>query len=279
MKQFKATKNDQGRSLFKFIIKRADNVPISKIEKVFRKKDIKVNNIRTNDKQYKIQENDVVTIYGIEDTTKDNENIFNKANITFKKVYEDDDILIVDKKAGIAMSNELNCLNDQVLTYLKFQKTDSFIPDSIGRLDKVTSGLVIYAKNYATLVEFKQKQENFIKIYQFLSDINQNKVVTVKLIKDVEKQKMKVSNDKQGTKAITRFFVENNKKYAEIKTGKKHQIRATLEYLGFPILGDTKYGAKKSHRVFLHSYSITIRNLDKKWDHLNDQQFISYPKW
>ncbi|MCU4117096.1 RluA family pseudouridine synthase [Mycoplasma zalophi] len=279
MKQFKATANDQGRTLFKFIVKRADNVPISKIEKVFRKKDIKVNNIRINDKQYKIQENDVVTVYGIEDTTKDSESTYKKANITFKKVYEDDDILIVDKKAGIAMVNEENSLNDQVLTYLKFKKTDSFVPDSIGRLDKVTSGLVIYAKNYQTLVEFKEKQENFIKIYQFVSDINEDKLVTVKLVKDIEKQKMKVTEDKKGVKAVTRFFVENNKKYAEIKTGKKHQIRATLEHLGYPILGDTKYGAKKSHRVFLHAYSITIRNLDKKWDHLNDQQFISYPKW
>ncbi|QJG66988.1 RluA family pseudouridine synthase [Mycoplasma phocoenae] len=278
MLKIKATKNDEGRTLLSFVKKSANNVPISRIEKIFRNKDIRVNGEKTNDKQYKLKANDLIVIYSIEDAQK-KEHI-QKTNVTFKKIYEDDDILIVDKKAGVAMSGEDDSLNNQVLTYLKFVKTDTFTPSSIGRLDKVTSGLVIYAKNYATLVEFNKKINDFEKIYQFQSDFEGDETLTVRLKKDIEKQKMKVDREnKFGVRAQTRLWVENGKKYAQIFTGKKHQIRATLEYLQKPILGDRKYGGKRSHRVFLHAYSITLHNLDKKWDHLNDQQFISFPKW
>ncbi|MBN0919254.1 RluA family pseudouridine synthase [[Mycoplasma] gypis] len=273
-----ANENDKNRKLYKVVQKNANNLPTSKIEKIFRLKDVKVNGKKTNDKHYEVQPGDEILVYGVENAHIEKK--VQKTNVTFKKVFENDDILIVDKKPGIAMVGEENCLNNQVLTYLKYEKQSAFMPDSIGRLDKVTSGLVIYAKNYPTLVELKAKHNDFVKTYQFISDFDGDEIITVRLKKDIENQKMTVDKDnKFGTKATTHFFVQQGKKFATLKTGKKHQIRATLEYMGYPILGDVKYGGTKHHRVFLHSYSVTLRNLDKQWEYLNDQEFVSYPKW
>ncbi|ENY53735.1 RluA family pseudouridine synthase [Metamycoplasma alkalescens] len=277
MNKFRAKKDDVGRILYKYILRICDNVPKSRIEKIFRQKDIKVNGIRTNDKQYKLQLDDEIVVYGISEIAKPSKK--NLANINFKVIYEDKNLLIVDKAINVAMHSEENCLDDQVHKYLNFKKTSSFVPASIGRIDKKTSGLVVYAKNYKTLVVFDEYQKYFEKVYQFVANFNQDKLdVTVRLEKDIKNEKMKVNPD-FGTKARTIFYKEGNRSYAQIITGKKHQIRATLEYLKMPILGDTKYGGKKAKRLYLHSYSIKFLNLPEEFAEYNNQIFISHPKW
>ncbi|MDC8911562.1 RluA family pseudouridine synthase [Metamycoplasma hyosynoviae] len=276
-KTFKAKNNDINRSLFKYLVRMLDNVPISRIEKLFREKDIKINGKRTNDKQYKLQLDDEIIVYGLSDIQKELQH--NSSQINFSVIYEDKNLLIVDKHYDIAMHSEENCLNDQVLKYLNYKKTSSFIPSSIGRIDKKTSGLVVYAKNYKTLVEFEEKQNHFEKIYQFVSDFQEPyKEVTVRLKKDIKNEKM-VVDENFGIKAKTIFKIEGNRKYAQILTGKKHQIRATLEYLKAPILGDLKYGGKRARRMFLHSYSITFKNLGEDFEEYNNQTFICHPHW
>ncbi|AWX69375.1 RluA family pseudouridine synthase [[Mycoplasma] anseris] len=277
MINFKTKKDDVGRTLFKYLVKVLDNVPISRIEKIFRQKDLKINNQRINDKQYKIQLNDEITVYGIENAIKPFER--KTANINFKLVFEDKNLLIVDKPINVAMHSEENCLDDQILKYLNYKKTSSFRPASIGRIDKKTSGLVVYAKNYKTLVEFEEKQNLFEKVYQFVSDFNKPKTdITVRLKKDIDNEKM-VVDPNFGVKARTIFWTENNKHFAQIITGKKHQIRATLEYLNFPILGDLKYGGKWARRMFLHSYSVKFHGLSEEFQEYNNQIFIVPPKW
>ncbi|ENY69525.1 RluA family pseudouridine synthase [Mycoplasmopsis arginini] len=277
MNKFKAKKDDVGRILYKYLLKICDNVPKSRIERIFREKDIKVNGIRTNDKQYKLQLGDVITVYGISEIAKPEKK--NTANINFKVIYEDKNLLIVDKATNIAMHSEENCLDDQIHKYLNFKKTSSFVPASIGRIDKKTSGLVVYAKNYKTLVVFDEYQKYFEKVYQFVSDFNEDKLdITVRLEKDIKNEKMRVNPD-FGIKARTIFYKEGNRSYAQILTGKKHQIRATLEYLKTPILGDTKYGGKRAKRLYLHSYSVKFLNLPEEFSEYNDQIFISQPRW
>ncbi|MGX9389082.1 pseudouridine synthase family protein [Mycoplasma sp. 327] len=277
MNKFRAKKDDVDRILYKYILKVCDNVPKSRIEKIFREKDIRVNGVKTNDKQYKLQLDDEIIVYGISEIQKPKKR--NTANINFKVIYEDKNILIVDKAINIAMHSEENCLDDQVHKYLNFKKTSSFVPASIGRIDKKTSGLVIYAKNYKTLVVFDEYQKYFEKIYQFVADFNKEKLdITVRLEKDIKNEKMRVNPD-FGIKARTIFFKEGNRSYAQIVTGKKHQIRATLEYLKSPILGDTKYGGKKAKRLYLHSYSIKFQNLPDEFNEYNNQIFISQPRW
>ena len=253
-----AKNNDVNRSLFKYLVIMLNNVPISRIEKLFRLKDIKVNGIRTNDKQYKLKLGDEIIVYGLNDLFK--ENIESKVEINFSVIYEDKNLLIIDKAKNIAIHSEENCLNEQVLKYLNYKKNSSFVPSSIGRLDKKTSGLILYAKNYKTLVEFEEKQKYFDKVYQFVSDYN-------------------IPDSKFGVQAKTAFWIDGNRKYAQILTGKKHQIRVTLQNMGFPILGDTKYGGKRARRMFLHSYSITFHNLSEDFSEYNEQIFICSPHW
>lgn len=277
MNKFKTKKDDVGRILYKYLIKVCDNVPKSRIERIFREKDVKVNGIRTNDKQYKLQLGDEIVVYGIKEVAKPEKR--NTSNINFKVIYEDKNLLIVDKAVNIAMHSEENCLDDQIHKYLNFKKTSSFVPASIGRIDKKTSGLVVYAKNYKTLVVFDEYQKHFEKVYQFVADFNQEKLdITVRLEKDIKNEKMKVNPD-FGIKARTILYKEGNRSYAQIITGKKHQIRATLEYLKSPILGDVKYGGKRAKRMYLHSYSVKFLNLPKEFEEYNEQIFISQPRW
>ena len=166
--KLKATKNDEGRTCFKYVIKVLDNVPVSRIEKLFRKKDIRVNDIRISEKDYVIKENDRIWIYGLEDNYKAPD--FIEPTITFDKIFEDDNILVINKPINVAVHGEPDCLDFQVLSYLEYKKVDSFKPSHIGRLDKSTSGIIIYAKNYSTLVQINEKTGDFEKYYVMKSD-------------------------------------------------------------------------------------------------------------
>lgn len=272
-----ASSNDEGRTLYKYLIKNLNNVPISKIEKVFRLKDVKVNGIKNNDKNYIIQKGDHVWVYGLKDVYK---NDFVETNILFKKIFEDDNILVIDKPINIAVHGEENSLDNQVLSYLKYKKIDSFMPSHVGRLDKSTSGLILYAKNYKTIVELNKKTKDFEKYYLLKSDFPWNKKhVIFYALYNSKNGSITLNENKPGSKMETIFFKDGNKSYARIITGKKHQIRVTLQKLGFPIKGDRRYGGDFGSRVFLHSHKIVFHNLDGHLEYLNGTSFISDIKW
>ncbi|MGL4343380.1 MAG: pseudouridine synthase [Metamycoplasmataceae bacterium] len=279
MNKFKATKNDEGRIIFKYLIKVLDNVPISRIEKLFRKKDIKINGKRVSDKTIQLKENDEIVVYGLEDTERDD---FVKIDSNLKINYEDDNILIVDKLPGVVVHGDINSLDNQVLSYLKFNKIDSFKPSHIGRLDKDTSGLIVYAKNYKTLVELNDKTKYFDKFYLLKSDYDFDKKIVILYTKyDTKTDSILVSEkpNKNWTRMETIFYKEKNIRYAKLLSGRKHQIRLSLNYLNFPIYGDKKYGGKKERRLFLHSHKIVFKNLSKDLEYLNNGIFISNEKW
>ncbi|CAM9096932.1 RluA family pseudouridine synthase [Mycoplasma todarodis] len=274
MKTFIATAQDQGRTLLKFLIKLMPDVPAARIEKLFRKKDIKVNGKRSLKKNYEIQEGDEVIVYGI-DTEGVKQPKFAKPN--FEVIFEDDNILVVNKPVDVAIHSEKRCLDDQVLTYLNWENTDSFTPSHIGRIDKVTSGLVIYGKTYEALRQLKMNQGSFEKIYRFQSDLDQDLETEYLIGHDERKQRMCIHP--KGNMAKTKFWKEKNKQYAQIFTGRKHQIRVSLAKLGFPIYGDIKYGGRQEYRVFLHSFSTTLNGLDGELKYLNNRKFVCKPKW
>ncbi|WP_416321780.1 pseudouridine synthase family protein [Mycoplasmopsis felis] len=279
MFEIKATKNDSQRTIFKVICKYLNNIPISKIESLFRKKDIKINGNRKINKDDKVNENDIVVVYGIKDWKKITN--FSKIPFDFKIIYEDDNLLVIDKKNGVEVHGTDDCLDLQVLSYLNYKYNDSFIPSHIGRLDKETSGLILYGKNYMTVSKFNNTQSLFTKRYIFKSDFNESRnIVDLYFYKD-KTGKIKVSKNKtdKSKYAQTLLYTENNKKYAELKTGRKHQIRLTLKYLGKPIYGDKKYGGKIAERLMLHSYYIKLNGLDGELKYLNNLEFYSHPKW
>ena len=275
--KLKATKNDEGRTLFKFLVKHLNNVPISAIEKLFRIKDIKLNGHKTNYKSYKIMAGDEIYVYGISEYKSNN---FSQTIIKFKVIYEDKNILVIDKPINISMHGFDDSLDNQVLTYLNYKQLDTFKPASIGRLDRSTSGLIVYAKTYKSLTQLNEKINNHDKYYLLKSDFPwEKKDVTFFGRKNTRTNEMELFNQKPGIEMSTYFFKDLNKKYAKITTGKKHQIRLTLKHLGYPIYGDKKYGGKFDKRVYLHSYKIDFHSLVDELEYLNDTQFICDIKW
>ncbi|MGZ9762783.1 pseudouridine synthase [Mycoplasma sp. 5912] len=277
MFEISATNNDSGRTLFKLLIKYLNNVPVSRIEKLFRKKDIKVNNSRKVSKDQIINENDEIIVYGINDIFK---NTFKKVSFDLNILYEDDNILLINKQAGVVVHGDEHSLDQQVLSYLNYKQIDSFKPSHVGRLDRETSGIILYAKNYASLVSLNASSINFIKKYLFKSDFNEA-YKEVELYFSKQNNKIKTSvKAKDGYKyAKTIFSIENNKQIAQLLTGRKHQIRLSLKFLDKPIYGDMKYGGKKASRLMLHSYYLKFVGLSGNLSYLNNFEFYAPAKW
>lgn len=284
MHKFVAHKNDGGRKLIKYISSLFKDLPESRIYKLLRQKCVKINGKRITDSNHIINEGDEVVIYGI----KEQATIYIYdvgLQLDSKIIYEDDNILIINKKAGKVVHGELLCLDNQVLSYLKFKQNSSFKPSHVGRLDKWTSGLIVYAKNYKALRELNDKIGFFDKIYTLKSDYNGgDNVVSAYIHHDEKMQKMIVTKNPAGLNnqiVKTKIYVDSNKLYAQLLTGRKHQIRATMEYLGYPIYGDIKYGWRKktNKRIYLHSYKLGFNNLSSLLEYLNGREFECNEDW
>ena len=224
-------------------------------------KDLIKDGILVNDKLvYKnisLKEKDVIKI-PIEDEDYDYEPIKGKLKI----VYEDDNIIVSNKNCGITVNskNQVSLAN-HIAYYFREENIRTKIR-LINRLDMNTSGLMMVAKNkYAQAFYQKQIEENLItkKYLAYVEGkLDIDKLYKIKLSYD-EDNKLNYEN-KDGKEAITYFrTINSNDKYSliecDIKTGKTHQIRASLNTLGHPILGDMLYGSKyKLERFLLHSY-------------------------
>lgn len=213
--------------------------------------------------------------------------IINDENIDYEPikgnldiVYEDFNILIINKPSNLTVNskNQVSFAN-----FIAYYFKDNNIKAKIrfvNRLDMNTSGLCMIAKNkYAQAYYQKQIEENKIskKYLAFVEgNLKIDKTVKINLSYDEDRKSYKKSET--GKEAITNFkTIDAHKNYSliecDIKTGKTHQIRSTLNYLGHPIIGDMLYGSEyKLDRFLLHSYylkfnefisqeSIIIKNL------------------
>lgn len=277
LKEYKITEANESKKLLNFMKKILHNYSLSFIYRLFRKKEIKVNQKRITDFNYQLKTNDIVSFYLNEENKLEikTEN-FNTSDIKFSIIYEDKNILVIDKPIGISIHSEKDSLDMQVLKYLNYQNNlEDFRPSHIGRIDKETSGLMLYAKNHYALSQLNKKQNDFEKIYTFKSDYNgkDREIITKILIKDERKKNNKTKE------AITQIYNRKNQWFAKILTGRKHQIRISLAEIGYPIYGDRKYGGKNADRMYLHSYKLKLQNLDGKLDYLNNTEFIAKIPW
>lgn len=277
MKKIVATSNDENRTLYKFIQKYFATLPISFIYKLIRNKDVKINSKRVSDPRIKIKDQDIVEIYIKEDI---NFKEYKKSRQKVKKIYEDDNILVVNKPKNVEVHGTQDSLDDIVKTMLFYKQDDSFCPSHIGRLDKETSGLIIYAKNYKTLVTLNQNMNNIQKIYTFISNNQyERRVYKLNIKKDEKLQKMVVTNYDEGQQAITTLWSEKGYNFALLQSGRKHQIRVLLSYLKDPILGDRKYGGKIRPRMYLHCYKLQFSNFEGHLKYLNNKVIKYAPEW
>ncbi|MCI5597916.1 MAG: RluA family pseudouridine synthase [Ruminococcus sp.] len=317
MRELVVKKNDANQRLDKFLLKKFKTMPKKMAYMYIRKKCVKVNGKKATP-EVMLKENDLLTFY-IKDEFFDNiqeENYeFLKAPKTLKIIYEDENIILLDKKPGVIVhqdkSYHFDCLLLRLQHYLydngeyNPKEENCFAPALVNRIDRNTGGIVIGAKNAESLriLNQKMKDRELHKFYLCLL-INRpkkdNAILSDYLIKNEKTNKVTVlRNEKQGAKKIlTKYSVletNNNLTLCEVEllTGRTHQIRAHMSSIGCPILGDNKYGNKKLNQKYslskqcLYSYKLSfdfttdsgiLSYLDKKEFSTNDIWFMDYLK-
>ena len=295
--------NEAGQRLDKFLRKLLKDVPLSAIFKALRKGDIRVNGKKQKEK-YTLEIDDVVEIRYIQSQkmTEKKKDTFIKVDASgLKTVYEDNNMLVVEKWPGILVHPDSNkkipTLTDYVLSYLN-EKGDytpeteiTFTPAPCNRLDRNTSGVVIFGKNFESLRQLNEIiREGKVKKYYmalvkgrikdglYKGYILKNEETNISRIYD-----KKVKDSKEISMEIKTLESDGAFSLLEIDliTGRSHQIRAHLSHLGNPIIGDYKYGdrALNSHFFnkygldyqFLYAYKLNFKNTEGKLEYLKNK--------
>lgn len=304
MKEFLIGKNDAGQRVDKFITKSLD-LPSSLLYKSIRLKKIKVNRKRTEPSAI-LLEGDTVQCFLADEFFKGDKDtaVFGRIKPKLNIVYEDENIILLDKKPGVSVHEDehsaSNTLITHVLAYL-YQKGEyrpdeenSFAPALCNRIDRNTGGIVIAAKNAEALrvMNEKIKLREIDKFY--LAAVHgipkrSEDTLTAYLLKDEKTKTVKIyekNPPRAAKKIITKYRVisaKGNNALCEVEllTGRTHQIRAHMARIGHPLIGDGKYGTNNSDRKqgykyqALYSYKLkfSFKDSENALSYLNGREF------
>ena len=242
----------------------------TRIQQLIKDKNITVNGKATKS-SYKIEKDDEIAIEVPEAETTE----IKPENIKIDIVYEDSDIAVINKQAGLvvhpAHGHYSGTLVNAILYHIKDLSgiNGEIRPGIVHRLDKDTSGLIVIAKNdkvHTALTEMFQEKKikkTYLAILKGKLNKTEGKVVTQIGRDKNDRKKMTVIDDiTKGKNAITNYkVVSQNNLFTLVKvnieTGRTHQIRVHMRHLGYPILGDSVYGRKDNEkRQMLHAYKL-----------------------
>lgn len=287
MKEFIISENDAGQRLDRFLAKAVPLLPASLAQKYIRIKRIKLDGKRA-DRDTRLQAGSVLQLYINDeffDKPREDNAYLTVATPKISIVYEDDQIILVDKRPGLAVhphdgAEYGRTLIDHIQAYL-YQKKEwsprgenSFAPALCNRIDRNTGGIVIAAKTAAALRILNQKikdrelDKRYLAIVEGIPKPGEGSLSGY-LFKDAKKNRVFVTDTPQpGSKSCKTNYkvVAVNKGLSLVEcqliTGRTHQIRAQFAHAGHPLLGDGKYGKlrKDVSRTYqaLYSYKLTF---------------------
>lgn len=293
MKSVTIKKNDAGQRVDKFLQKKYCTLPKSMMFKQIRKKNIKVNKKRCQPEQV-LCEGDIIELYLNDDLLKEKKKHYDFVNAPkeLSIIYEDENIILLDKKQGELCHPDgkeyVNTLIASLKRYL-YEKGEfnpdeenSFTPSLANRIDRNTGGIVIGAKNYESLKILNQKikDREIDKFYLTVAHgklPKQSDILVGYLTKDERKNMVTVSEKETDTSKLIKtkytvldYYDDFSLVEIELLTGRTHQIRAHLASIGNPLLGDGKYGKVHGrYKQELYSYKL-------KFDFKTDAGILNY---
>lgn len=246
--------NDSGKRIDKYLNENTEYTR-SKIQKMIENGNILVNDIKVKD-SYKVKENDYITIEALEETTD-----ILPENIPLDIYYEDDDLIVVNKPSGMvvhpAPGNYTGTLVNALIYHTNnLSKVNTNIrPGIVHRIDADTSGLLLVAKNdksHNILAEAIQKKEVVREYIALVEGIIMEDTATIDapIGRDKKDRKKMTVTSENSKDAVTHIRVLERYKDStlircKLETGRTHQIRVHLNYIGHPVVNDPVYGYKK----------------------------------
>lgn len=306
MIKYIVNEKEASQTLEKYVRKVLNTAPLSFIYKLFRKKDVKVNG-HWQDAKYIISANEEVSIYVTDQQLEEfNKKLSYQANDLIKDwiVYEDKNVLILNKPRGVLIQKDDHskekALDQMVIEYLMKtnaydpQNDMAFKPGPAHRLDRNTSGLVIFGKTHEALVylfELFKNHDLIGKHYVSLvcGDVEKDGEVDAPLRKNFDTKKVVVAPISSGAKEAKTIYhiVKKYNGYTlldlTLVTGRTHQIRVHMSYIRHHVVGDTKYGDYKINNLFekeygfknqfLHASEMHFGKLKKPLENLSSKCF------